>query len=143
MLRKYVTGGKPPSSDHGPVRIPSRKGDVGFDLCAKEEHICRAGVVTWIPTGVAIDSRDLWYMITGRSSLHRRGAFVPLGIIDAGYQGELVVPVVSLNADMKIQAGEYIAQCIFCDIFQPTLRLVEHFAPSDRGDRGFGSTERT
>ena len=127
-----------------PVRVPKRRGDVGYDLCAAADVDVLPGRICWVPTGVAIDSRfPLWYLITARSSLHKRNMICPIGIIDAGYQGELVVPVVTLSGlQQKIEKGEYIAQAIFLEVIQPKLICVDEFVPSERGDRGFGSTDK-
>lgn len=127
-----------------PVRAPTRKGDVGYDLCAAADTDIFPGQINWVRTGIAIESRyPLWYLITARSSLHKRNMICPMGVIDAGYQGQLVVPVVTLSGlAQKIEKGEYIAQCIFMEIIQPKLISVDEFTPSERGDRGFGSTEK-
>lgn len=140
MLKKFVTRASGQSLTD-PIRAPKRAGDVGFDLCASEDTECRFGI-TWIHTGVAIDARDLWFMVVARSSLHKRGLLVAMGIIDAGYQGEILVAVTNFGGNTKISKGEYIAQCIFFDIRQPTLVAVDEFQPSERGTNGFGSTER-
>ncbi len=132
------------AEDVSPVRTPKRRGDVGYDLCAAEDILCSVGM-NWIPTGVAIEARHpLWYIITGRSSLHKKGLFCATGIIDAGYQGELFVAVINpLQNVVAIKQGEYIAQCIFFDIVvQPRMRPVMEFEKSERGTHGFGSTDR-
>ena len=148
MLKKLialVSSYKPPPSDvYAPVRPPTRRGDVGHDLCvAKDTEIPVIGI-TWIHTSVAIESRfPLWYMITARSSLHKKGLMVPIGIIDAGYQGELIIPVVNCSGQpQEILRGDYIAQCIFLEVIQPKLVVVDEFTTSERGDNGFGSTEK-
>jgi dUTP pyrophosphatase len=134
-----------PEPDLSPVRLPKRRGDVGHDLCAAQDVSVAHGMV-WIPTGVAIEARyPLWYIIVGRSSLHKKGLFCPMGVIDAGYQGELFVAVMNSlpNVPAHIQAGEYIAQCIFFDgVVQPELRPVTEFEKSERGTHGFGSTDK-
>jgi dUTP pyrophosphatase len=146
MLKKFVvTSGLGPGEGALPVRVPKRYSDVGYDLCAAENMwIKGSGEMTWVPTGVCIEAqRPMWYMITARSSLTRRGLMVPLGIIDAEYQGELIVPV--FNPTMRpveIMAGEYIAQCIFFEIRRPRIREVADFVPTSRGEKGFGSTDK-
>lgn len=142
MLKKLIAfQGPAQHKNPEPVRTPKRNGDVGYDLCASEDTMCPRGV-TWIPTGVAIDAQNLWYMVVARSSLHRRGLLVAMGVIDGGYQGEVLVCVVNLGEPVVISKGEYIAQCIFFDITQPRLHEVVEFQPSERGTNGFGSTER-
>jgi dUTP pyrophosphatase len=130
--------------DPSPVRVPKRRGDVGFDLCAATSFNCSPGM-SWIPTGVAIQATyPLWYVITGRSSLHKKGLFCATGVIDAGYQGELLVAVINPSQqNILIEAGEYIAQCVFFDaVVQPELRPVTEFEKTERGASGFGSTDR-
>lgn len=126
------------------VRVPMRPGDVGYDLCASEDTLLPGRTITWVKTGVAIEARaPLWYMIVARSSFHKRNLFVCPGIIDGGYQGELLVAVVNMHeGSAGVKKGEYIAQCIFGHVVQPELVPVEEFLPSDRGANGFGSTDR-
>lgn len=145
MLRKFITqlgfGGN--RGDTTPVRTPKRRGDVGYDLCAAENTVCARGI-TWVHTGVAIDvGHPLWCQVLARSSLHKKGLFVAPGIIDSGYQGELLVAVINLHdVPVRIVQGEYIAQCIFFQVIQPGLQEVQEFRESERGTNGFGSTDR-
>lgn len=123
--------------------LPKRQGDVGYDLAASIDVTCYPGELAIIPTGVYLQADSpLWYLITARSSFYRRGALVFTGIIDAGYQGELEVAVMSLKNTLYITKGERIAQLIFFTITHPHLRIVNEFQPTERGTNGFGSTGR-
>jgi dUTP pyrophosphatase len=69
------------------------------------------------------------------------------GTIDADYRGEVGVIVINLNNSsmIRIKHGERIAQGVFCKIYVPDFELVETVSElntSDRGDGGFGSTDK-
>jgi dUTP pyrophosphatase len=65
------------------------------------------------------------------------------GLVDAGYRGEL--KVVLLNTDRErtftAEAGERIAQLVVLAVPELTLREVADLPPSERGVRGFGSSQ--
>ena len=71
-----------------------------------------------------------------------KGITVSGGVIDAGYRGELVVMLnKSGMSDYKINAGEKIVQMIPTEVLTNTeIKVVEDLPPSNRQERGFGST---
>ncbi len=73
----------------------------------------------------------------GWSSSTRRGS------IDSGYRGE--IRVVLLNTDLTetfvAEPGERIAQLVVLPIPELAVREVEELPPSERGERGFGSSQ--
>jgi dUTPase len=73
-----------------------------------------------------------------------------VGVIDAGYRGEIMVPLVKINPaalDLQLQEHRTLIQLI---LFPATLgpgnikmRLVDDFDHhTSRGDGGFGSTDQ-
>lgn len=123
---------------------PAYPTDVGYDLASSVDMQCPPGQIVWIPTGVRVHCPDpYWFMITGRSSTHRGNAFVPLGIIDSEYQGELVVPIVAIGRAFPVQRSQRIAQLIFFEAVRPVLQRAAKFPPSSRGERGFGSSGKS
>ncbi|MGE0717913.1 MAG: dUTP diphosphatase [Alphaproteobacteria bacterium] len=104
-----------------------------------------------VPTGIAIHIADpqAAAMIYPRSGLaHKRGLVLGNGVavIDADYQGEVMVSVWNRNPPWEaepvtIHPGDRIAQMVFVPILRPTFAVVTEFtAASGRGTGGFGST---
>ena len=64
------------------------------------------------------------------------------GVIDADYQGELMVSIWNRSqTDYVLQSGEKMAQYLVVPIARPTFEIVAEFSDiSVRGEGGFGST---
>jgi dUTP pyrophosphatase len=65
------------------------------------------------------------------------------GVIDPDYRGELIVKLTN-NSDVTkhFERGDGIAQIIFLKTSYPLFIETETLSPSDRGNNGFGSTDR-
>jgi dUTP pyrophosphatase len=64
-----------------------------------------------------------------------------VGVIDADSQGPLMISC--WNRGMQpytIAVGDRIAQLLLVPVAQARLKVVQEFAPSQRGEGGFGST---
>lgn len=122
--------------------------DAGFDLYALNEVTIPARGQGMVSCGVAADiPPGMWAQITGRSSTlkNRRLMVAPtVGVIDAGYTGELFAPIESAaDEPVTVQAGERIAQFILHEA--PGTRFVAAWGKvpaKERGSNGFGSTGR-
>ncbi|MGQ9474380.1 MAG: dUTP diphosphatase [Candidatus Caldatribacteriaceae bacterium] len=71
----------------------------------------------------------------------KNGIIIHLGTIDAGYRGSWIVRLFNLGKESyKIRKGDRIAQGALRII--PKVKIVEAFSlsPSERGERGLGST---
>ncbi|BBK35800.1 deoxyuridine 5'-triphosphate nucleotidohydrolase [Allostella sp. ATCC 35155] len=104
-----------------------------------------------VPTGIAIHMAEpsVAAMIYPRSGLaHRKGLVLGNGVavIDADYQGEIMVSVWNRNPPSEtetvtVHPGDRIAQMVFVPILRPEFAIVSGFSSaSDRGTGGFGST---
>lgn len=97
-----------------------------------------------VGTGLAIHIGDPDYcaVILPRSGLgHKHGIVLGnlVGLIDADYQGPLMVSCWNRSAAAyTIAPGDRIAQLVFLPIARAQFRVVEAFAPSQRGGGGFG-----
>ena len=61
--------------------------------------------------------------------------------IDSDYRGEIKIPIINLSQELQtIDPAERIAQMVIARYETVTLVEVDDISPSDRGDRGFGST---
>ncbi len=122
----------------------SYPGDAGWDLYSAEEvtlwhgriHVFRTGIATEVPEGY-------YAQVLGRSSLAALGIVILGGVIDARYRGELRVVALNMGgAVWEVKPGDRIAQFVLVPVPGTTLEEVAELAPSDRGEKGFGSTGR-
>jgi len=125
-------------------------GSAGMDLRAMVETPINLapGDATLVPTGLAMHIGDPGYaaMILPRSGLgHRHGIVLGnlVGLIDSDYQGPLMVSCWNRGKEpFTIQPGERLAQLILVPVARGVLRIVADFAPTVRGEGGFGHTGR-
>ena len=132
---------------HPHAKLPTRAHptDAGLDLAASETTHIAPGVVTLVPTGIAVAIPDGYFgLLAARSSLAAKKAMTPangVGVIDSDYRGEIKVPVIPLDGCHNlIQAGQKIAQLIILPIALPAVEVVSELPDSERGNGGFGST---
>lgn len=132
---------------HPHAELPTRAHptDAGLDIAASETTHIAPGVVTLVPTGIAVAIPDGYFgLLAARSSLAAKKAMTlanGVGIIDSDYRGEIKVPIIPLDGCHNlIQAGQKIAQLIILPIALPTVEVVAELPESARGLGGFGST---
>jgi len=137
--------------------LPTRAydGDLGYDLYALHElgpidrshrNDINRKILIKIPTGIAIQMPKGWgCFIKERSSLGSKGHEVRAGVVDNGYQGDIMV-VVEYQLDFNnpvfhIQKGQKIAQFVPIPIPNFEIMEVDEFNfTSERSDKGFGSS---
>ncbi len=132
----------------GGLPMPERAhaGDAGLDLRSAVNAVLAPGERSVIPTGIAlaIPSGFAGFVQprSGAAARHGLGLVNSPGLIDAGYRGE--VKIVAINLDpaepLKIMRGDKIAQLVVLPAPEFAVREVAELPPSDRGERGFGST---
>ncbi|GAA0248937.1 dUTP diphosphatase [Rhodanobacter caeni] len=123
-------------------------GSAGMDLRAALEQplTLRPGESALVPSGIAIHIGDPGWcaVIVPRSGLgHKHGLVMGnlVGVIDADYQGPLMISCWNRGAaPYTIEVGDRIAQLLLLPVAQARMNIVSAFAPSQRGDGGFGST---
>ena len=104
------------------------------------------GDAALVPSGLAIHINDpgLCALVLPRSGLgHKHGIVLGngTGLIDADYQGPLLISVWNRGGDaFTIEPGDRIAQLLLLPIVRMALRVVDTFAESARGSGGFGHT---
>jgi len=125
-------------------------GSAGLDLraCLDAPLVIEPHQTVLVPTGLAIHLADPGYaaLILPRSGLgHKHGIVLGnlVGLIDADYQGPLMISCWN-RSDMAftIAPGERIAQLVIVPIVRAAFEVVAEFAPSARGEGGFGSSGR-
>jgi dUTP pyrophosphatase len=120
--------------------------DAGLDLISAEELVLPAGGRALVGTGVsAALPEGTVGLVCPRSGLAVRHGVTVLngpGVVDAGYRGEIRVPLINLDreADVTIHPGDRIAQLVIVPFVAPRLEVVTDLEASERADRGFGSS---
>jgi dUTP pyrophosphatase len=123
-------------------------GSAGMDLraCIDAPLMLQPGQSELLPTGIAIHIADpsLAALILPRSGLgHRHGIVLGnlVGLIDSDYQGPLLVSCWNRSGQaFEIGPMERLAQLVLVPVIQAVFRIVDEFAESTRGARGFGSS---
>ncbi|WP_295882933.1 dUTP diphosphatase [uncultured Thiohalocapsa sp.] len=133
-----------------PLPAYATEGAAGMDLRALPEAPLdlAPGAAELLPTGMAVHIAEpgLAAMVLPRSGLgHRHGIVLGnlVGLIDADYQGELLVSCWNRgHAPFRIEVGERIAQLVLVPVVHADLELVDEFPASARGTGGFGHSGR-
>ncbi|WP_258868051.1 dUTP diphosphatase [Alkalilimnicola ehrlichii] len=133
-----------------PLPSYATDGSAGLDLraCLDAPLTLAPGKTELIPTGIAVhmDDTGLAAMILPRSGLgHKHGIVLGnlVGLIDSDYQGQIFVSCWNRSETaFTVEPGERIAQLVFVPVVRADFELVDEFAPSTRGDGGFGHSGR-
>ena len=137
------------SDPNFPLPTRATDGSAGIDLraCIDEPVVIKAGETKLIGTGMAIYIKDPNFagIILPRSGLgHKHGIVLGnlVGLIDADYQGELMVSVWNRSdADFTLNPAERMAQYMVVPVVRPSFEIVDEFSDdSERGAGGFGSS---
>lgn len=125
--------------------LPARsyKGDLGFDLTLSEEVIIPPHETALAHTNIAMEFPVGWGgLVRDRSSgPHKYGIAVVAGVVDNGYRGEILIDLLNFSdAWVYLNPGTRIAQIVPIPVFDGDIVPVAELSPSDRGDKGHGST---
>ncbi|NWN89429.1 MAG: dUTP diphosphatase [Micrococcaceae bacterium] len=121
-------------------------GDAGADLVTTIDVTLHPGQRQLVPTGVAMAIPNGFAgFVHPRSGLAVRAGLSVVnapGTIDAGYRGEIKVPLINLDPTETIQLrrGERIAQLVIQPVYQANFVDVDELPETARNDGGFGST---
>jgi dUTP pyrophosphatase len=135
---------------HPEAWMPARAhaGDAGYDLRSVDEvslapsgrALIRTGISVAIPGGYA-------GLVLPRSGLAMRHGVAPVntpGLIDSGYRGEIMVPLINHDREetFRVQRGMRVAQLVLVRAEEVSFSEVETLeAGTDgRGEGGFGSS---
>jgi len=120
--------------------------DAGWDICAIGNYYIKPNRTELVKTGLAVEiPKGYELQIRGKSgNALKRGLNIAQGIgtIDSGYRGEIGVLLHNMDCWTKtILEGDMIAQLVLEEIPEVTYEEVKELSKSDRGDKGFGSTQ--
>lgn len=95
-------------------------------------------------TGVAFEFPAGYFgKIETRSGHSSMGLFTTGGVIDGDYRGEVFVVLHNAGKEaLCIRSGDRIAQMLILPVFQGGIEEAAELTPTERGDKGFGSTGR-
>lgn len=123
--------------------------DAGFDLSTKMPVIIYPGEVILVQTGYYPAKFDIpdgsVGLVFARSSLSKKGLLLAnsVGVIDAGYEGEVLVPLWNMSKDTPVVLEEHerIAQIVIVKLeCTSALYAQPPVQAGERGEGGFGST---
>lgn len=132
---------------------PSTNGSAGIDLraCIDTPKLIRPGQTMMIPSGVAIHINDSGYAayIYPRSGKgHKQGLVLGnlTGLIDSDYTGQIFISVWNRKSNASdgftISPMDKIAQLVIAPVVVPEFNIVDALTETERGDGGFGSTDK-
>lgn len=133
-------------NEHSYTLQYAHPGDAGADLRTREHVELAPFERALVPTGVRIALPAGYVgLVHPRSGLAVKQGVSVLnapGTIDAGYRGEIKVPLINLDPEHTavFEPGDRIAQLVIQRYVQATFVEAAVLPGSDRSDHGFGST---
>ena len=124
----------------------AQPGDAGADLRTAVDVTLAPGERALVPTGVALAIPDghagFVHPRSGLAVRHGLSVVNAPGTIDAGYRGEIKVPLINLDPaePVVLRRGDRIAQLVIQPVVRARFEPVDALPGSQRGAAGFGST---
>ncbi|XP_058515672.1 deoxyuridine 5'-triphosphate nucleotidohydrolase-like [Ochotona princeps] len=137
-------------------------GDSGLDLFVTEDQTVKAGETAFVKLGVKAAAytngsssvhngtgthhkplKNVSWLLMPRSSISKTPLRLAnsVGLIDAGYRGEIMATVDNIKqTDYTLRRGDRIVQAVAFNGESISLELVDQLDKTDRGEGGFGST---
>lgn len=120
-------------------------GDSGYDIFCVEDVTIPARGTTVAPVGITVAdiSPGYWFRIEPRSGLGFKHNIQPhLGVIDNQYRGDLGVKLYNFSdKDVTIEKGKAVAQFVVYPLVQVDVDWSNEVTETDRGAKGFGSSD--
>ena len=131
------------------AKLPSQatQDSVGYDIHSNltQDIIIEPKQIAIIPTGLAMDPPPGTYIkIAPRSGLTIKNQLTTMaGIIDPDYRGEIKIIMRNFgDTPQTISRHSKIAQFLVEKVDTPTIIECEHLSTTDRGNKGFGSSDK-
>jgi len=120
------------------------EGDAGLDLFIIDKTTVRPGLSGMIKLQIACENIDNKpYFLLPRSSISKTSLRLSnsVGLIDAGYRGEIMAAVDNIKAEeYTVEPGQRLFQLVPIDGSPISFELVDELSETSRGAGGFGST---
>ena len=132
-------------NEFGKIPKKSHEDDIGYDLYADNDYFIDTRKVVLVNLGISIQlPKNLGGFVLPRSGLATKHLISPInspGLIDPGYTGELMVPLMNYSVvSYTVKRHERIAQLVVISTSNVIFDEVDNLDVSDRSDSGFGST---
>tara|TARA_B100001741_G_C16304129_1_gene482673 strand:- start:162 stop:599 length:438 start_codon:yes stop_codon:yes gene_type:complete len=119
-------------------------GDSGLDIYIIENQIINPGETIRLKLGISCENLDAKsYFLMPRSSLSKTPLRLAnsVGLIDAGYRGEIMAAVDNIkDFAYEVEIGQRLFQIVAMDGSAIHFELGDHLSETTRGADGFGST---
>jgi len=126
------------------------KGDSGLDLFCVQDETIPAGEMRFVKLGIKAAAwkgdENVSWLLMPRSSISKTPLRLcnSVGLIDAGYRGEIMAAVDNVkNVDHHLKKGDRIVQAVGFAGVPWSFKVVESLDKTARGEGGFGSTTGT
>lgn len=120
------------------------QGDSGLDIYIIENQIINPGETIRLKLGISCENLDAKsYFLMPRSSLSKTPLRLAnsVGLIDAGYRGEIMAAVDNIkDFAYEVEIGQRLFQIVAMDGSAIHFELGDHLSETTRGADGFGST---
>jgi dUTP pyrophosphatase len=126
----------------------AHSGDAGLDLYSTIDCELKPFERKKIPTGIKVSIPEGYAgFLQPRSGLafnNGIGIVNSPGLIDSGYRGEVCAILINYDpvSTFNIKKGEKICQMVIKKIENVNLEVVEELDETDRGEGGFGSSDK-
>ena len=127
------------------IPIRGHRTDAGLDIRAKDDQLVSAMGSAIFHTGVHVRlPKNTAGILISKSGLNTNWDITSHGLIDEGYDGEIVVKLYNHGKnDYYVYAGDKISQLVIVPVLYEDVLIVDDLhIVSDRGSNGFGSTGR-
>lgn len=128
--------------------VPSKAydSDAGLDLTIIKKETISSNTIRACSTGIALEIPGGYYgQVNERSGFSLENTLtLKAGVVDSAYRGE--VKVIFQNTGdypVTIPAGTKIAQLVLHVVPVINVEVVNELTDSDRGVKGFGSSDKT
>jgi len=126
----------------------AHQGDSGIDLFfINDQFIDENSQGNTVKLGVSCElfkeGYNYSYLLIPRSSISKTPLRMSnsIGLIDAGYRGELIVKIDNISDNSYIiKKGTSLFQLVNPQISESRIKLVNQLSKTERGSGGFGST---
>ena len=111
--------------------------DADIKIAPRETVLIHTGISIEIPVGCG-------GFIYARSGLSTKRGLAPankVGVIDADYRGEIMVPLYNQSGEVQtVSCGDRIAQLVIAPFLKAEFEICDELDATSRGESGFGST---
>lgn len=130
------------------IPVRATKYSSGYDLCSASPSpiIIPTSEIKMIPIGIAAapERTDIGLFVFPRSGLASKYGITlanSVGVIDADYRGEIMVPLINHGKEnFTVTTGMRIAQLIVIPVLSQEWTETDILDNTERGNSGFGSS---